>query len=535
MNMIDSALQYNGRGFSVIPVRPDKSPFIKWEQYQSRQATAEELQDWWTRWPNAMIGVVTGAISGVFVVDCDNEEAYQRIQELLPDAFITAIAKTPRGYHIYLAMPPGQSIGNATGIIPGVDVRGDGGYVIAPPSVNGTGKAYQWLEGLSIHETAPAPCPDALLNKLKYKGHETPTFQSVSDVSERFMEGRRDDTLFHIASCLVKGGCQTELTTNILQRLAFSCNPPFPISEVNAKIDSALKRAKRRDGNLVEQVRDWLTFQEGFINVSECHREFQSVSPEEKRQIRVIFHRLKEEGLIEKYGKQAGVYRRVDKDFEEMDFLSADGKEYDIALPLGLAEQGILYPGNIAVVAGSKEAGKTAFLLNLAHLNLGRRRVVYLNSEMGANEMRKRLQAFKDTQLEEWASHMRVYNLKSSQMPADFIDGSDAIWIVDFLEIAEDFSKIALTIGAIHDKLRKGIAFLGLQKADGKDVGRGADFSREKARLYIALDWEPETRANRIKIIDCKAWRNSRNPRGLKRHYKLIGGAEMRPIGDWFP
>jgi hypothetical protein len=113
-----------------------------------------------------MIGIVTGEISGVFVIDCDSEEAYQAIQEYLPDNFITCIAKTPRGYHLYFLIPKDETIGSAAGVMPGVDIRGEGGYIIAPPSVNGTGKAYQWLEGLSIDEVPPAPCPDALYNKI---------------------------------------------------------------------------------------------------------------------------------------------------------------------------------------------------------------------------------------------------------------------------------------------------------------------------------------------------------------------------------
>ena len=127
---------------------------------------------------------------------------------------------------------------------------------------------------------------------------------------------------------------------------------------------------------------------------------------------------------------------------------------------------------------------------------------------------------------------MEVFNLKSTQVPADFIDGSETVWIVDYLEIAEDFSKIALPIAGIHEKLGKGIAFIGIQKADGKEIGRGADFSREKARLYLSLDWDDERKSNRIKIIDAKAWR-SRNPRGLVRHYKLIKGAHIVPQGEW--
>jgi len=164
MNNLQAALHYREKGFSVIPIKPDKKPFIKWEPYQTTKATPEEIKQWFTKWPEAMIGIVTGEISGVFVVDCDNEDAYQKIQELLPDNFVSCIVKSPRGYHIYLFYSASQTIGNATGIMPGVDIRGEGGYIIAPPSVNAEGKAYSWLPGVSVDEVAPAAAPDAIYN-----------------------------------------------------------------------------------------------------------------------------------------------------------------------------------------------------------------------------------------------------------------------------------------------------------------------------------------------------------------------------------
>ncbi len=155
MNMKDAACQLLEKGLSIIPIRPDKKPYISWIEYQSRLPMAEEIDTWWSKWPGAMIGIVTGEISGLLVIDCDNEAAYQKIQELLPDSFLTCIAKTPRGYHIYLVYPKGQRIGNAAAIMQGVDVRGEGGYAICPPSVNGAGRGYTWLKSLSIDEVAP--------------------------------------------------------------------------------------------------------------------------------------------------------------------------------------------------------------------------------------------------------------------------------------------------------------------------------------------------------------------------------------------
>jgi len=73
---LDAALEYLERGWSIIPIRPDaKRPAIKWLEYQERLPTEEEVEEWWTKWPNHDIAIVTGALSGVVVVDCDNDEA----------------------------------------------------------------------------------------------------------------------------------------------------------------------------------------------------------------------------------------------------------------------------------------------------------------------------------------------------------------------------------------------------------------------------------------------------------------------------
>jgi len=95
--VLNAALSYCDRGWSVIPVRPDKKPAIKWTEYQARKATPEEIRAWWQRWPESMIGIVTGKLSGIIVIDCDSEAAYQKIQELLARWFSDLYRKNPEG------------------------------------------------------------------------------------------------------------------------------------------------------------------------------------------------------------------------------------------------------------------------------------------------------------------------------------------------------------------------------------------------------------------------------------------------------
>jgi len=547
-SMLDIAKRYTDRGYSIIPLRTDKRPLLPWMEFQRRKASVDELLEWWTKTPTANIGIVTGGLSDLVVVDVDDmQDGLVALAEHIPASIETPTAKTPSGgMHFYFKHPGGR-IENNRGTIPGCDLQADGGYIVAPPShceYRKKGKDivgdYTWI--ISPEDLAPAPLPLSYIKALDsfntgfiYKGGCNSGLHELTELTKAYVfeeEPGRDVALFHVANCLVKGGCDEATTRNILTILASHCEPPFDLKDANIKIDSALKRAAKRERDLSKEIREWWSLQEGYEELTKCFQSLQVLTREERRHGYVVVHRLKEEGFLEKYGNKAGVYRRVDKNFEKMDILSASGKEANIELPLGLGDLAKLYPGNIAVIAGSKEAGKTAFLLNVAAANLGKKKIVYLNSEMGEDEFKNRLLGFGSFELPRWVANMDIYKLRTTQMPSDYIDGSDTIWIVDYLEIAEDFSKIALPLAKIHEKLGQGLALIGLQKADGKDVGRGADFSREKARLYLSLDWDADRKQNRIKIIDCKSWRD-RNPRGLCRYYKLVKGAGIIPQGNW--
>ena len=249
------------------------------------------------------------------------------------------------------------------------------------------------------------------------------------------------------------------------------------------------------------------------------------------KQANVILRRLCEgpNPLLERYGDRRGCYRRIENQVEPVNFLTAPTDEFPITWPLEIHDHCVIYPANIIIVAGSKSSGKTGFLLNTVKLNMNEHEIIYLNSEMGDTEFRKRLDFFADVPLSSWK--MKPYHRTSNF--ADLITPEKKIFIVDYLEVTTDFWKVAQMIQEIHKKLRKGICIIGLQKAEGKDAGRGGDFSKEKARLYLALDYLNDQKVNRIKIVDAKAWRTDRNPRGLYRTYKLVKGSRFIPQSYW--
>lgn len=156
---LQHALQYARRGWSVIPLRAkDKKPALaSWKEYQSRRASEDEIREWWTRWPDANIGIATGAVSGIIVLDVDGEDGRRSLEEIAGGNIPrTPHTNTGKGRH-YLFRHPGGEWRNFAGKLPGLDFRGDGGYIVAPPSVHPSGRRYEWELGPDEAELADPP------------------------------------------------------------------------------------------------------------------------------------------------------------------------------------------------------------------------------------------------------------------------------------------------------------------------------------------------------------------------------------------
>jgi P4 family phage/plasmid primase-like protien len=151
MTLLGAALAYAKRGWSVIPLHPnEKLPLIKWTSYQSQRATEDNIYTWWQHAPNANVGIVTGTISNIVVLDVDGAKGWEAIVDQ-GGVEVTLTASTARGQHLYF-MHPGFEIRNFVGALPELDFRGDGGYVVAPPSIHPSSAVYTWI---TDPDTAP--------------------------------------------------------------------------------------------------------------------------------------------------------------------------------------------------------------------------------------------------------------------------------------------------------------------------------------------------------------------------------------------
>ena len=173
MTTREAALTYAARGLSVVPLHsptaagcscpkrlaclsPGKHPRLDWKPYQDRRATAEEIRAWWARWPDANVGIITGMISGVCVLDVDPRTGgFDTLVELdhrgaaMPTD--NPLVETGSlGLHHYFALD--RPLPKAVPF-DGVEVQADGALVVAPPSLHHAGRRYQWLRDLDSPRT----------------------------------------------------------------------------------------------------------------------------------------------------------------------------------------------------------------------------------------------------------------------------------------------------------------------------------------------------------------------------------------------
>ena len=256
--MYDTARLYAERGWAVFPV-DGKKPLIQWREGSSADPDTINSMPW-----DAATGVaVDCGKSGLVVIDIDRLEAVPVLADALgwdPTGDETTIAKTGRGgYHIYYQAGDKAVRNSASKVVPGIDVRGDGGYVVLPPSKHESGNRYEW----TTPTTTIRPIPEKMVELFNYK-EEKPVIPPPPSVShekwglaalaaeahevESSQPGRRNDQLntsaFRIFG-IVKGGHLDEAVARLrLERAAMHVG--LSAEEIKGTLDSAWKAAEPR-------------------------------------------------------------------------------------------------------------------------------------------------------------------------------------------------------------------------------------------------------------------------------------------------
>ncbi len=274
-SLLGKAAQWYGkRGYPVFPLHsaaggrcscgsagcdaPGKHPRIsRWPQQAS--TAAPMIFTWWHRWPDANIALVTGEVSHLVVLDVDprhgGDAAIDEVQSRFAPLPVTVTARTGGGGWHHFFQHPGPRVPNSSGLLgPGLDVRGDGGYIVAPPSLHASGASYDWDSARHPATTEIAPLPTWLLALLvsspRPKAPLDPRSPLADVVLKGAGEGQRNTSLARLAGHLLRHRVDPYVTLGLLQSWSqANCRPPLTEEEIQRTLDSiACSEARRRGG-----------------------------------------------------------------------------------------------------------------------------------------------------------------------------------------------------------------------------------------------------------------------------------------------
>jgi len=252
--LAEYALAYAKLGWSVFPIKPkSKKPKIKWEKFQKERATEDQIKNWWKKWPDANIGIITGKISDLIVMDIDSQEGGEKYIAAFDELHTTISQKTgkPEALQLLFKHPGDREYPNKAGMLPEVDVRADGGYIVAAPSIHPNGVRYKWnIDPTEMGLDDLIDLPD----EIKTKFNDLQTTEGNNKNSEGWVQealmgvskGKRNDICTKLAGYYLRvfegDIVQTE---TILQTWNDRNEPPMDWKEITRTIKSVADREGR--------------------------------------------------------------------------------------------------------------------------------------------------------------------------------------------------------------------------------------------------------------------------------------------------
>ncbi|MCB1741340.1 MAG: bifunctional DNA primase/polymerase [Gammaproteobacteria bacterium] len=257
--MLQAALDLAARGMPVFPCDAKKRPLTH-RGFKDATTDADRIRAWWTEQPNAMIGVPTGEPSGMVAIDLDVKDEVDgrdTWDQLRGNQHIdTRESLTPSGGAHLLFQWPGFQVRSTTGkmpngkVTPGIDVRGDGGYIIVPPSRRADGQSYQWE---ASNSSEPAPLPTWLLALLS---PPKPVVTATGDTNPTKDSRREPREKLNSALFSIKHGTTRDEWVRI-------------------------GMAYRSGGGDLDTFESWCRHQPGYESSQQLKREWDSWSPDE--------------------------------------------------------------------------------------------------------------------------------------------------------------------------------------------------------------------------------------------------------------
>jgi len=289
--------------------------------------------------------------------------------------------------------------------------------------------------------------------------------------------------------------------------------------------------------NLAASIREYIINSTGSFTVDQIDREFCLTTRKEKVNRSKALSIYKELELIKADRRFKGKYHIIDSQIDFIDLNAADETPFPILLPFNLHSYVKIPRKAIIIIAGTSNAGKTAIILNTLRINLTQKyKKMYLMSEMGSGEYKSRIMSF-GMPISEWK------DVKAASKSYDF-DGAiqghnkDGLTCIDYLEEVDgEYFKIASSIRDIYDSLNNGVAIINIQKKTGSEFARGGEATKEKARLYLTLDFMLAKETSIIcalRVSKIKEFKG-KNLLDHEIHFELTQGAVITALNEWTP
>lgn len=245
-----------------------------------------------------------------------------------------------------------------------------------------------------------------------------------------------------------------------------------------------------------DTVLQWVSLATGLFNTKQIWAELNIISSEGKAYLRVCLNRMVEAGVVVKTSVD-GTFRRIDNERKPIEWGTADATAtFNVKWPFELEKYVCMYPKSLAIIAGSKQEGKTTFLYNFIKLNLtlaSKYKIELFNSETGKEQMQDKFFNLGVASDSPFAVYERYDNF------ADILD-PDAITVIDYLDMNSEFYMAGVEIDNIFRKLNNGICIIGMQipppmvsiykgvkKVVSRDYAYGGGTTAKRAFVYVSM------------------------------------------------
>ena len=258
----ETALKYADMGLAVFPLIPKEKKPLTENGFKNATTDPGKIEEWWTIHPDANIGIATGEMSGGLVVidmDIDKEkdkDGYHSFLEwckanflVLPDSWMSITGRG--GYH--LMFKSSFPVPSKIGWIEDVDIRANGGYIVAPPSIHPNGNRYEWEQDPADYELITTDDTDVefIMNSV-LASNKTNT--EPLKVPDEIPEGHRDEMMFKLAcKYQAMGMSDSEMFAALTVANKERCKPPLSDKEIKQKLKQAQKYAKGEQVSITDK------------------------------------------------------------------------------------------------------------------------------------------------------------------------------------------------------------------------------------------------------------------------------------------